>query len=75
MRPTAKCNRALQRKHIPLYGDMCVHLHSQKHPITERHFFEKYPRLLGAIMIMQHGGSLLYTAMSLMSSHDKTRRL
>lgn len=24
---------------------------------------------------MQHGGSLLYAAMSLMSSHDKTRRL
>lgn len=64
MRPIAKCNWALQRKYIPLYGDMCVHLHSQK-----------YPRLLGAIMIMQHGGSLLYAAMYLMSSHDKTRRL
>ena len=32
MRPIAKCNRALQRKYIPLYGDMCVHLHSQKYP-------------------------------------------
>lgn len=75
MRPIAKCNWALQRKYIPLYGDMCVHLHSQKYPLTKRTFFEQYPRLLGAIMIMQHGGSLLYAAMYLMSSHDKTRRL
>ena len=39
MRPIAKCNRAPQRKYIPLYGDMCVHLHSQKYPLTKRHFF------------------------------------